>query len=207
MAKKKSESNKIQKSVNNKSKTKKQQPVKKVQGSNNQNEFIMKLLVLLGVAILCFITIYLMKFFFVDRSYIKINMSTDKKLEYIKLEGQEELITTQKYVSDLNYTMRYDIENFTVFKYKGQDIYKFKNDERILVVVELSGLPTSCLSGTLNMEYNNCYVKTDNYTEEYYISTNGRTYKVMIKSLNTSEYISGVRSRINYMLKTFEMVF
>ncbi|MBE6156923.1 MAG: hypothetical protein E7161_04160 [Firmicutes bacterium] len=174
--------------------------------SSKTNSIIMKVLVVLGVIILCFVIVYLMNYFFVEKSYIKINISTDKKLEYITIEGEEELITTQKYVSDLNYSMRYDIDNFTVFKYKSQDIFKFVNDEKILVVVEESGLPNSCSTGSLDMTYNNCYVQVDNYTEEHYISTNGKTYKLTVKSPNTPEYQEGMKIRINYMLNSFEMI-
>lgn len=203
MTKKKNNLNNTNKKTNPPKKTSTMnKPVK----NNGKNTIIMKVLVVFGVIILCFALVYLMNYFFVEKSYIKINMSTDKKLEHITLEGERELITTQKYVSDLNYTMRYDVNNFTVFKYKHQDIFKFKSDDKILVIVEKSGLPNSCTSGTLDMEYNNCYVKIDNYTEEYYISTNGKTYKITIKSPNTTEYISGVKTRINYMLKSFEMV-
>lgn len=172
-----------------------------------KNTIIMKILVVLGVIVLIAAILYLMNYFFVEKSYLKINMSTDKKLEYITIEGEEELITTQKYVSDLNYSMRYDVDRFTVFKYKKQDIYKFVEDERILVVVEQSGLPSYCETSDLKMAYNNCYVKVDNYTEEFYISTNGRTYKITIKSPSTSEYEEGIKTRMDYMINSFEMIF
>ena len=173
----------------------------------NKNTAKMKLLMVLGTVILIIAVLYLMNYFFVEKSYLKINMSTDKQLDYITLEGEEELMTTQKFVSDLEYSMRYDVNKFTVFKYKKQDIYKFVEDERILIVVERSGLPKSCESSTLEMTYNNCYVKIDNYTEEYYVSTNGRTYKITIKSPSTSEYEEGIKARMNYMINTFEMIF
>jgi len=172
-----------------------------------KNVVIMKVLVVLGVFVLCFIAIYLMNYFFVEKSYIKINISTDKELEYVLIEGDKELITTQKYISDLDYSMRYDIKNFTVFKYKNQDIFRFINDERVLVIVEESGLPNLCYSGSLDMTYNNCYVQVDNYTEEHYITTNGKTYKITVKSPNTPEYKEGVNDRINYMLNSFKMIF
>lgn len=173
----------------------------------NINKLKMKALMVLGTGVLMIIVLYLMNYFFVEKSYLKINMSTDKQLDYITLEGEEELMTTQKFVSDLEYSMRYDVNKFTVFKYKKQDIYKFVEDERILIVVERSGLPKSCESSTLEMTYNNCYVKIDNYTEEYYVSTNGRTYKITIKSPSTSEYEEGIKARMNYMINTFEMIF
>lgn len=167
------------------------------------NSFVMKTLVFLGVAIFCFILIYLMYHFFVEKSDIKINMSTDKQMEYITLEGEKELIMTQKFVSDLSYSMRYDISEFKVFKYKKQDIYKNLNDERVLVVVEKSTLPTNCTKITSQTEYNNCYVRIDDYTEYYYISSNSKVYKITIKSPGTTEYKEGAKTRINFMLKSF----
>lgn len=146
-----------------------------------------------------------MKYFFVDKNYIKINMSTDKKLEYITINNEEELISTQKYVSDLNYTMRYDIDHFSIMKYRGQDIYKYINAEKILVIVEKSILPSQC-SISANSYYDSCIVKIDNYTKEYYISGNNITYKITVKTPNINEYEQNVNSRINYMLKSFKIV-
>lgn len=194
---------------NKKNISKKKQPVENNTNTNkknnNANEVIMKVLVFLGVLILFFIIVYLMYYFFVSKSDIEINISTDKKMEYITLEGEEELIMTQKYVSDLAYSMRYDVNNFKVFKYKQKDIFKFLNDERVLVAVEKSSLPQNCSEVTSENDYYNCYVILDNYTEEYYISQSNATYKITIKSPNTSEYQEGVRTRIDYMLETFTM--
>ena len=195
--------NKTRKNTNKKITKKKYSP-KNVE----KNTMVMKILMVLGTILLLMAVLYFMYYFFIEKNNLKVNMSTDKQLEYITLEGEEELITTQKFVSDLEYSMRYDINNFTVFKYKQQDIYKFEEDERILIVVERSGLPNSCdASSSLDMAYNNCYVQVDNYTEEYYISTNGRTYKITVKAPNTSEYVEGIKSRMNYMINTFEMNF
>ena len=174
-------------------------------GNITRNTIIMKILIFLGVVILCGIIIYLMNYFFVEKSYIKINMSTDKKLEYVMLNGKEELVTTQKYVSDLSYSMRYDVDNFMVFKYKSQDIYKYLTDEKILIIVEETMLPTTCSSGSLDMEYNNCYVKIYNYTEEHFISTNGRTYRLTVKTPNNTTLDKKLEDKINYMLSSFEI--
>lgn len=174
---------------------------------NPSNTFIMKLLVFLGVIILCGIIIYLMNYFFVEKSYIKINMSTDKKLENITIGGKEELITTQKYVSDLDYSIRYDVNKFTIFKYKKQDIFKYIDAEKVLLVVEKSTSPGNCVNADLDTEYNNCLIKVDNYTDEYYISANGHSYKITIKSPNTSDYEKNIKDYIDYMLNSFEMNF
>ena len=174
--------------------------------NNSKNEVVMKTLVFIGVLIFCFIIIYLMYHFFVEKSDIKINMSTDKQIEYITIEGTEELIMTQKYVSDLGYSMRYDVTDFKVFKYKTQDIYKNLNDERVLVVVEKSQIPSNCTTITSTKEYNNCYIKVDNYTEENYISSKNQVYKITIKTPGTTEYLEGTRVRIEHMLNTFSIM-
>lgn len=205
MANKKNEVKKQNVSKTVVSKVKKKTQKKAAETNAKNNAIIMKVLVFLGVIVSCIAVVYLMNYFFVEKSYIKINMSTDKKLEYITLNGKEELISTQKYVSDLKYTMRYDVDNFMVFKYKSQDIYKFLNNEKVLVVVEESGLPSTCEAGNLDMTYNNCYVKIDNYTEEYYVSTNGKTYRITVKTPNNVQVDVGVKTRIDYMLNSFEM--
>ena len=164
-----------------------------------------KLIIFIGVIILLIISVFLMKYFFVDKSNIKENYSTDKQLVYIKLEGQDELISTQKYKSTLGYNMRYDIERFKVFKYKEQDIYKFIGNDQVLVVVEKSILPSDCNSEPLETGYNNCYKIINDNMEEYYLTSNSRTYRILVKCPNTSEYNEGVKARIKYMLGSFEI--
>lgn len=171
-----------------------------------KNSFAQKALIVLGVIVLCLIIIYLMNYFFVQKNDIKINMSTDKKVEYITINNKDELITTQKYVSDLNYTMRYDINNFSMFKYRNQDIFKYKSAEKILVIVEKSTFPKSCSSITTSSDYDNCLVKVDNYTKEYYIKENDKTYKITVKTPNINEFEQNINVRINYMIKSFDVV-
>lgn len=197
-----------EKSINNSHNKENTIKVNKTLEKDNEinNTFIMKTLIFLGVVIFCFIIIYLMYHFFVEKSDIKINMSTDKQIEHITIEGNDEIIMTQKYISDLSYSMRYDITEFKVFKYNKQDIYKNLNDERVLVVVEKAMLPSNCTKITSSSEYNNCYIKIDNYTEEYYISTNSKVYKITIKTPGTTEYLEGARVRIEHMINTFTVI-
>lgn len=164
-----------------------------------------KVLEVLAVIIFSFTIIYLTYHLFVEKSCIKINMSTDKKSEYIILEGEKELISTQKYVSDLGYSMRYDINKFNVFKYKEQDIYNFLYNNEVLVIVEKSNLPASCSVSLTEMGYNNCYIKQNKETDVYYISTNGKTYKITVKSPSSTEYEEGVKARISYMINSFKI--
>lgn len=204
--------NKI-KTNNNKNETKNTSSTKKnnvnnknIEANNiNRNTYIMKTLTFLGVIIFCFILIYLMYHFFVEKSDIKVNMSTDKKIEYISVNNNDEMIITQKYVSDLSYSMRYDINEFRVFKHKGQDIYKNLNDERVLVAVEKSTLPNTCTKITSTNEYNSCYIKSDDFTEYYYITSSDITYEVIIKTPGQSELSSSLKANIEQMLKTFNI--
>ena len=170
--------------------------------NENKNVTIMKTLVVLGVIVLGFAIVYLMNYFFVLKNDIKINMSVDKQMVNIKINNKQEVITTQKYVSDLDYSMRYDINAFRVFKYKSQDIFKYLEAEKILVVVEKSTLPSTCSNNSSN-SYNSCVISVDNYTEEQYIKTNDTVYKLTIKKPNSSEYTSDIKSRIDYMISTF----
>ena len=171
----------------------------------SRNTIIMKVLVFLGVVMLCFAIVYLMNYFFIEHNDIKINMSTDKKVEFINIDGKDTLITTQKYVSDLNYSMRYDVNNFTVFKYHNQDFYKYKEGEKIIVIVEKSSLPKECKQKENDDEYSKCTLEVDDYTEENYVSLKGQTYKLTIKNPNTDEYKHKIKARIDYMLSSFEM--
>ena len=192
-------------SKKNKKEITKSKKTKATDENVKMNSIYIKILVFLGVIIFGISIIYLMNYFFVEKNYIKINISTDKKLEYIKIEGQEKLITTQKYVSDLNYSMRYDINNFKVLKYKDQDIYKFNAAEKILLIVEKSTIPSICTNSNLITQYTSCLITPDDYTEEYYITSDGVTYKITIKSPNANEYESEVKTRINYMLESFKI--
>jgi len=181
--------------------------IKSVNSKKNdvkKNKFIMKMLTFLGVLVFCFIIVYLMYHFFVEKSDLKINMSTDKQMETFTINGKEELIMTQKYMSDLGYSMRYDVNLFRVFKYKNQDIYKNLKDERFLIVVERTKLPTACESSTFENEYNNCFVSVDDYTEEYYISDAAYVYKVMVKKPPQADS-QMIKFNVNYMIKNFVM--
>lgn len=178
---------------------------KEVKRPLTRNEIIMKALVFGGVILLGVTIVYVMYHFFVVKSDIMINMSTDKQIVFLTVDGEEETVVTQKYISDLNYSMRYDISQFRVFKYKDQDIYKNMLNETILVVVEKSTLPSNCSTGNTDAEYNNCYVKVDNFTENHYLSKDNNVYKITIKNPGTEVYDKSIKERINYMVESFAM--
>ena len=173
--------------------------------NSSKNTIIRKILVVLGVIVFCLCIFYLMNYFFIEHNDIKINMSTDKKVEFINIEGEDTLITTQKYVSDLKYSMRYDINNFRVFKYRDQDFYKYKDAEKVILIVDKSTLPKSCAEEEGDNGYSKCTLEIDDYTEENYISFNGQTYKLTVKNPNTDEYRKKIKARVDYMIKSFEM--
>lgn len=172
----------------------------------NPKDTLTKLAIIFGVICFCIITVILTKYFFVDKSYITENYSTDRKLVYLTLEGQEELTSTQKYISDLGYTMRYDTERFKVFKYRNKDVYRFINNEEVLVIVEKAELPKDCYVNSLQNLYNSCVKNIDDTMDEYYFYKNNNVYRILIKVPKTSEYAEGVMVRINYMINNFEIV-
>ncbi len=187
--------------VNNKTKSK---GTSKRTNKLSKNTIIMKVLVFLGVIILSFVVVYLMNYFFIEHNDIKINMSTEKKLEYLQIDGSKKLITTKKYVSDLNYSMRYDVDNFTVFKYHSQDFYKYNDEEKIIVIVEKSSLPDNCIDESESQKLIKCTLTIDDFTEENYFSQDKNTYKITIKNPNTNNYNKNVKPFIDYMLNSFE---
>ena len=169
-----------------------------------EKTFEMKVLIFLGVVISCVICVYLMNYFFVQKSYIKINISTDKRVDTINVSGNDETILTQKYVSDLGYSMRYDISTFKVVKYKKQDMFKYNKAEKILVIVEKSSIPNNCITSGDEV-HNSCVIIVDDYTKVYYVKEQGQTYKITVKTPDNSHYNDEIKSRINFMLSTFEV--
>ncbi len=167
--------------------------------------FVMKALTLFGIIFLFIGLLYLMNYFFIEKNHLKINTSTDKKQEYVLFNGEEELMTTQKYVSDLEYSMRYDINNFSVFKYKEQDIYKFLEAEKILVVVEKATVPSNCTKTNLDSDYTNCMISPDDFTDEYFITSGGKSFKITVKTPNTADDEENIYKRIDYMLSSFQV--
>ena len=169
------------------------------------NEFVMKVLLLVGMIFLGISLLRLMNYFFVKNSNLKVNMSTDKKVEYLTLNNKEELVTTKKYVSDLEYTMRYVTDSFKVFKYKKQDVYSFLDDYKVVLSVEKSELPKNCARAALDNEYSSCYVKLDSFTEEYYFSKDKTSYKITIKITDDKKNKEIANTEIKYMLNSFNI--
>ena len=173
---------------------------------NNEIEktFGMKVLTFLGVVVSLATCLYLMNYFFVKKSYIKINISTDKRVDNIKISDETTSIITQKYVSDLGYNMRYDISTFKVFKYKSQDMFKYLDAEKILIIVEKGIIPSNC-STPGDEIYNSCMIIKDDFTKEYYITENGKTFKITVKTPGANDYKEEIKARINYILNSFEI--
>lgn len=169
--------------------------------------FKKKLIIFLGTAIFIVSLISVLYYFFVYRVNLQINISTDKQIEYIERGSEKEQITTQKFISDLNYSMRYDVTKFSVFKYQGQDVYRGLENEDVLVVVEKSKVPNNCLEGTNspNTSYNSCNILLDIETEEYYVYNNDYSYKIMIKKPTSLSTDMTYDLRINEMLKSFHI--
>jgi hypothetical protein len=186
-------------------KKKSQKVIRKTSKKFPSNDFVMKALLLVGMVFLGLSLVRVMDYFFVKNSNIGINMSTDKKVEYLALNGKEELVTTKKYVSDLDYTMRYDTDNFRVFKYKKQDIYSFLNNYGVALSVEKADVPSNCARATLDNEYASCYVMVDHFTEEYYFSKDKVSYKITIKLSDDEKNKELLKNEVKYMLSSFNI--
>ena len=170
------------------------------------NSFVAKALTFVGIAFLFMSLLYLINYFFVKKSNLTINISTDKKVEYLTIKKEETLIVTQKYVSDLDYSMRYDINSFKVFKYKDKDIFSFLRDCKIVLSIEKSTMPKNCAKTTFDNEYSSCYVKVDSFTQEYYFSKDKKVYKIVIKLSEDNKNKEVATTEINYMLNSFNIV-
>ena len=171
----------------------------------NKSKGLLKIIIAICIIFICVCAIFFIKDLFKENGDTKLNYSTEEKEVTIMLEGQEESITTKKYVSDLGYSMRYDIDRFEVSKNKNQDVYKFIYNDEVIVFVEKSSLPKNCEKASLKNDYNNCHKYIDETKEEYYIYDGDKVYKVLIKTPGGTEYSEGVKVRINYMINTFKI--
>lgn len=171
--------------------------------SSKKLNIYLKIVTIINVVLLCALSIYVMKYFFVDRNNIKMNYSTDKKLVYINVNDQEKLISTQKYISDVGYSMRYDIENFKVFKYKNQDIFKNIKNENVLILIERSDLSLDCNEVSEDGNYKSCNKTIDDSIKQILISSNNKSYKILVKDSGIIDSL--IKSEIDYMIKSFEV--
>ena len=101
--------------------------------------------------------------------------------------------------------MRYDVRGFKVLKYKNQDVYKNLHNEKVLLVVEKSTLPSNCTEVVNENEYNNCYIQIDNYTAHHYISFKNKVYKVTVKTPGITEIEEKTKIRIDNMINSFSI--
>lgn len=172
----------------------------------NDKSFKKKFIIFVGTILFMAITVSLFYYFFFYRVNLKINISTEKQIEFLEVDGEKIQLTTQKFISDLKYSMRYDVDKFKVFKYQEQDIYKGVEDEDVLVVVEKSKVPTSCgENASLKNSYNNCNILISSDTEEYYIYKDSDVYKITVKLPVGISYQKNYNEKITTMLDSFKM--
>lgn len=175
-----------------------------MQNDNNiKGSTTKKIIITIGVILVLILIILLMYHFFVKKSYITCNYSTDKKIEYITLNGKQEVMTTQKYIGCTpDYTIRYDVDSFDVFKYKDEDIFKYKNNEGVAILIRETEYPTKC-DTSIDIDSITCHITEGDDKDIYYMSKDNKNYQIIVKTPEYSELASSVNSRINYMLKTF----
>ena len=102
----------------------------------------------------------------------------------ITLEGLEEEITVKKYLSNLGYSLKYDINTFKPERIGDVDKFTFIHDESIYLTIEK----------TLKSEHATIGL-------EEYFKTDGTTYlKITVHSKDTPEHIEGINSRISHLI-------
>lgn len=148
----------------------------------NDKSFKKKIILIIGTVFFLIIILCLMYYFFFKKADLQMNISTDKKFEFVYFNNEKTQFITQKYISDLGYSMRYDIENFKVFKYQDQDIYKCTTNSDVVIKVEKSTLPSACSNSPASEKftYNSCEFLNDLANEEYYLYDQEKIYKITL---------------------------
>lgn len=166
--------------------------------------FKKKVIIFISTIILVCLIFFLIYYFFFKKLDLINDISTDKSFETIEVNGTKEQLVTQKFVSSLGYSMRYDVDSYEVFKYNDSDIYKNTVDNNIVISVSKSKLPSICsLEKNDKFNYNSCELINGFDNQEFYIYENNIAYKIVIslpqesKDKNNSEII------LNKMLNSF----
>lgn len=169
--------------------------------------FKKKIIIFSGTILVLLLLFSLMYYFFYKRVDLQMNISTDKKFEFVYFDGEKTQFTTQRYISDLGYSMRHDVENFEVFKYKEQDIYKCITNSEIVLSVEKTSIPKVCNVNIVRLDsaYNNCEVTIDDAIKEYYIYDKKDAYKVTISIPPELKEENNYGDIIERMITTFKI--
>lgn len=174
-----------------------------------ENDKSFKKRIILNVSTILFVILiaFLMYYFFFQKADLQINISTDKKFEFVYFDNEKKQLITQKYISDLGYSMRYDIENFKVFKYQEQDIYKCTTNSDIVIKVEKTSLPSACSnsSTSLNFSYNSCELLNALDNKEYYLYDKNNIYKITLSLPDELRSQNNYGDIIDRMLATFSI--
>jgi hypothetical protein len=137
---------------------------------------------------------------------LKTDISTDKSFETIEVNGKNEQLITQKYISSLGYQMRYDVDSYEVFKYNDSDIYKNILDNNIVISVSKSKLPSICnLEKNDKFNYNSCELINGYDNLEYYIYEEDSVYKIVVSMPTESKNVNNNEIIVNKMLNSFKI--
>lgn len=173
----------------------------------NDKSFKKKFILFVGTVLFLLIIVSLMYYFFYKKVDLQMDISTEKKFEFVYFDGEKTQFTTQKYISSLGYSMRYDIENFEVFKYKEQDVYKSITNSDVVLSVEKTEIPKVCKINIVRLDstYNNCEVAIDDGLKEYYIYDKKDVYKVLISLPPELKEKNNYGDIIEKMITTFKI--
>lgn len=173
----------------------------------NDKSFKKRIILIVSTLLFVILIAFLMYYFFFQKADLQINISTDKKFEFVYFDNEKKQLITQKYISDLGYSMRYDIENFKVFKYQEQDIYKCTTNSDIVIKVEKTSLPSACSnsSTSLNFSYNSCELLNALDNKEYYLYDKNNIYKITLSLPDELRSQNNYGDIIDRMLATFSI--
>ena len=111
---------------------------------DKDKSFKKKLIIFISTILLVILIAGLIYYFFFKKLDLRNNISTDKQFETIEVDGKKEQLVTQKFISGLGYSMRYDVDSYQVFKYNDSDIYKNIKDNNVGFPTLLYAIPNSC---------------------------------------------------------------
>lgn len=173
----------------------------------NDKSFKKRIILIVSTILFIILIASLMYYFFFQKADLQINISTDKKFEFVYFDNEKKQLITQKYISDLGYSMRYDIENFKVFKYQEQDIYKCTTNSDIVIKVEKASLPSACNNSSFSTKfsYNSCEFLNALENEEYYLYDKNNIYKITLSLPDELREQNNYGDIIDKMLATFSI--
>lgn len=173
---------------------------------DKDKSFKKKLIIFISTILLVILIAGLIYYFFFKKLDLRNNISTDKQFETIEVDGKKEQLVTQKFISGLGYSMRYDVDSYQVFKYNDSDIYKNIKDNNVVISVSKAKLPDACnLEKNEKFDYSSCELINGYDNLEYYIYEKKNIYKIVVSLPQESKDVNNNEIIVNKMLNSFKI--